>query len=785
MSHKLFPNNNDLYERYSELKSNDPYKAKRDKFIFNYNRQDWKRTNNPVCTKADPNLGQFKSKIDAAMNTFINVLTERNAWVKIIPKYANSGQTKNFSDKISSSFHKHFIRPWEDRFFTEVYCAMDMVFYGKACEHWPSAGCLYTENVPIEKVFPDSNASLNTKQWNYCFIEKDFTLAELWSIYEAGTGENEADQDFNREFLKDILDRPDHYSSIQLTESAKEIKGDISTSARDGLVTLVYAYIKENFKKKEKKVNLYVFPAEPKEYVKGKTGNASDKPDVKVLLEKKEYAECISEVVAIRAFQLSRKFWKFNSFAQQIYLSTMIYDKSMSLVLRAAKRNCIVYLKSGSPESQKKLIKQTDDEMQIVDSDVEYMQTGQNANIRELVEVTRQVVIETENGQNLAQAPGSQNVKGYAITAQEAQMRSQKIGEAESLNIKILMNGDVKLYKEIYRRAMEGDSEKSTKALDAFKQDMKEANIDPEFYKMDNVYFVPSFLNGGSQESRVRNSEAVFRALSINPTSPGQVKAQKDLIGALVGVEAIEDYISDKMAADPIFQKVGQENEALDNPHVNPSNVPVMPDDKHLMEIPIHLADYEVKLTQAGRMIEQSQSLNIPARKMLALSIAANLIIAQDNKGAHIQAHFQASMNSKENQQVSKPMMDKFSQLQSMQDKMTNQIVQLNEELDKILAESGIRDAELNHKKQMFALEEGHAKTMADLKTGQAVEKNQSAEEQRQAKSQASMEQTALKQASAEEKAKLDIQHQQTKNELDQQKEAAKIVSSSANTGPA
>jgi hypothetical protein len=196
------------------------------------------------------------------------------------------------------------------------------------------------------------------------------------------------------------------------------------------------------------------------------------------------------------------------------------------------------------------------------------------------------------------------------------------------------------------------------------------------------------------------------------------------------------------------------------------------------MEIPIHIADYEMKLQQANKMIEFAQT-QIPVRQLVMLSAAANLIMAQDNKGAHIQAHFQASMNSKENQDTMKPMIDKMKELQSMQDQMSDAIIKLNGELDKTFAESGIRDAELAHKKAMYQVEEDHAKKMSDLKTGSAVEKGMFMDEQRDKKAEAGLEQTALKQAAAEEKAKLDLQHQQQANELKIQQAAIPSTSDS------
>jgi len=761
-----------MYDRYYELKQNEPYAKKREAYLKNYNRGDWKRTSKAGCNKVDANFGQFKAKIDAAMNVFINVLTERNSNIKIVPRYAEAGKVKPISDKITAAFHRHFIKPWEGRFMDETMAAFDMILFGKGIEHWPNPGCVYSENIPVEKVFPDSNAGMDVKKWSYAFIEKDFTVAELYQIYESkGPNDTEYGQDFNKAYLKDILDNKSSYIKTKTgSEASKNTHGDMATSSSDEIITFVYAYIKEGFDSK-KKISLYVFPSELKEYKSA----SLDKPEVKILQEEKEYCECMSNAIAIRAFQLTRSYWKFNSFAQQIFLATSLYDKSMSLVIRAAKRNMVLYFKSDNPDTAKKLLNQSDEEVQVVSSGVDYLTTAQNSNTREVVEVVRQVMIDSENSQNIAQSPGSQNVKGYAITAQEAQIRSQKSGEAESLNIKVLMHNDLCLYKEIYRRAISvGTSSKLKKSLAAFKAEMEMYNIPEDQYDIDNVYFSPSFLNGGSQSTRIGNAQAVLAALMQSPTNPGQEQAQKDLVAALVGVEGVDDYISAKLGVNPIIVKVGSENEDLDNPNVNPANIPVLPDDKHLEELPFHVKDYEAKLTVAGNIIKAALGVTNKVRRLILLSSAQDLIAGQDNKGGHIQAHIQAAMTSEENQKFLAPLIEKFNELQAVQDQMTKQALQLNEKIDKGMQESDINNEELRHMQAMNQAAEAHAKTMNDIKVADTVEKRQSIGEQRKDKAMADEEKIVTNLAYQQQKSQQDLETKQKENELKIAAQAAK-----------
>lgn len=771
----LFPDADGMYERFQSLKRNDPYLSKRELYLRNYNRMPWKRTNKQSCKKQDANFGQFRFKVEAAIGVFINVLTERNSWVKIIPKFPKPGENiKPFSDKITTAFHKYFIRPWEDRFMTEIMNAFDMVMYGKAIEYWPSPACVYSENIPVEDVFPDTNAGLDPKKWSYVFIVKNFTLAELYAIKDATNEERKElayGEDFDPKYLGEIISDIETYSKSKSdSETSKEIQGEQSSSSRDTLVPIVYLYCKDNFHK-ENKISLYVFPAEVANYKDSNTSlypqGTPAAPKVKTLMEKKEYCECLSQVIAVRAYQITRNYWKFNSFAQQIYLATSLYDKSMSLVVRTAKRNSILYVKTDSPDTGKKLMNQTDDEVQVMDSGAEFAVTNGNNNIREVVEVMRQVMIDTENGQSLSQNPGGQNVKGYAITAKEAQIQATQKGESESLNIKILMNKDVALHKELYRRAIDvGTSPKFAKSLKLFKEEMEALSVPKEYYEYENVYFVPSYLNGGNQYARVQNAQGVLQVLSKAPGSPGEEQAQRDIIAAFVGVENVDAYIQNRLEVNPVLQKAGSENEDLDNPYANPANLQVLPTDKHLQELPIHIGDYQAKLQTASKIIEIAMKLPNRFQQLISLNAASGLIAAQDNKGAHIEAHIKAVATSKENQNAVTPMIQQFKQMQAQQDEMMKQISQLTDELNQSMQDNQMKDLEYDHAKRMKDLEVEKVSQLNSIGLAKALEQKDLAAESKQTKMALDEESKARDIGAKQAKASIDITAQQKQNEI-------------------
>ncbi len=755
----LFPDAQDMYDRYRSLRENDPYKGKRDAYMKNYYRQAWRRDDAANCNKKDPNFGQFKSKIDAAIAVFTNVNTERRSAFRVNPKYPKPGENiKPFSDKITSAFHKYFIRPWDDRFIDETMAAFDMVFYGKAIEFWKHPGSLYSCNVPVERVFPDTNACLNPKKWSYFFIEVQFTIAELYEILENEQNEEYELHQFDKTYLAEILESPETYARTKsATELGKHEQGEHGTGGRDHIIDIVFAYVKDNFKE-ENKVSVYAFPAE----MKNMDENTSEKIGVKTLIKKKGYCKCLSNCIAVRAFQLTRSYWRFNSFAQQIYLATMLYDKSMSLMIRAAKRNMILYFKSSNPDMQKKLLRQSDDEVQVVDPMVELVQTGTNNGVREIMEVTRQVMIDTENGQSLAQAPGSQNTKGYAITAQEATLRAQQTGDAESLSIKIMMNKDLAMYMEMYRRGVDlHTDEHAKKAFSLFKKELQLYNVPAEYYKYENIYLSVTGSTSGASYNRIQSAEKVLAALRVAPTNPGEAQAQRDLISAVVGIDNVESYIFEKNEVPPSVKKAGAENEDLDNPYVNPANVPVMPDDKHMEEIPVHMADYEQKMKFATGIFQKGMQHPNAVMKLILLTSARDLIKAQDNKGGHIQGHIKAVSTSKENVDYLGPMLGKFKEIQGVQDQLTEQIEKAIEETSGAMNQNDLHSEEVRHAKEMNTMKEQHAKTLNDIAVAKDIGKKQTADETRANKVEQQHEDAVQKLASKQAESELKITTEQ------------------------
>ena len=154
-----FKNAYDLHSRFTTAR--DELKAKEvqwENYIKAYNRWPYVKKNG----KQDANFGQFKFKIDNTVRVYLDLLTERQYWIRILPMNAESkDQQMDWSEKISSCWHESFIEPWMERTEHARNDVFDMVVFGKGIEYWSSQHCIYSESIPVTHVIPDKNAGMN------------------------------------------------------------------------------------------------------------------------------------------------------------------------------------------------------------------------------------------------------------------------------------------------------------------------------------------------------------------------------------------------------------------------------------------------------------------------------------------------------------------------------------------------------------------------------------------------------------------------------------------------
>lgn len=724
-----FTDPSDLHQKYVDIKGH----ASKEKSIQDDNLMkayDKKPLKNSRTGKLEPNHGQFSMRVDKVVETFMDYITESPERFKVNCMFQPEMEKQKFARLISSHFSDIFFKSWEDMLAEEAKAIFDMVMFSKGLMYWPEKVGYKSECVSTSCVFPDINAKMNPKTWNLLFIKKEITLIEL---YDIAYGEDDSDikKGWDKEAITRLLTNPVTDSSSE-TYLEQFNSGKAKQLVQDFTVTILDCYVKEYKEDKEgMRISKYVI-LESGDF-HGLNSKKTENPGY--LFKDNANRKCISQVMANRATSVTRSYWSSPSFAEKIYLSCKLYDQSTNAIIRAVIRNMTLFLKTkggGDDEIVDKLRNLGNSEVEMLPEDLELVQNQIRIPIQEAMTMVRQITFDVDSNLPSGQAIGSQNTKGYAITAKEAEIRSSNESNAESVMIKMFCSLDRFFYKETYRRALEAPSTEEKRLQTLFKRRMEYYNVPSEAYKPEDVVIEPVFSYGGSRSNKIQFAQSLYTAVSINASSDAQKSAKKQIVAAHVGESNVDEYfnqVQDEKNLLEVQQKAGSENEDMDNPNLNPQNVPVAKDDNHNLELVFHIQDYEFKLNVAMKMIEQA--LQYPSvMKITFLVTALDIIKAQDTKGAHIEAHFQyLNQDPTVNEESTKQIYAKFSELRKSQDELQ---VKAQAEVDNYLKENE-QDAgltiEQQHKKAMYAMEEEHQKTLNEIGLSKAVEQHEMGKE--------------------------------------------------------
>jgi hypothetical protein len=666
-SNRRFERVEDLWTRYKSLKDNTcDDRAAAENFMKAYERWSYRKKDG----KSEPNWGQFRGKIDNFIGTFEDIVTEREYWAKITPIEMHSSKEKTIdgedvkinkqriADKITSEFHELCIRPWMDRDEITRLSLFDMVMFSKGVVMWDSPNGVYPESVPWDRIFPDSRACMNPKKWDMCFVEKVYTAVELYSeIHDESTAQALGWSPKNvRRLLQEIGQLTDTTNGPNgaddgITEGRSN-KGGNLFSDPDLKITLVMAYVKE-YKPNDDgtQVNLYTFvhnrhAAQQSDKVRGKSGDGNT--PIGFLRVHEGIARDLGEVFSLDTHQAARSYYRCPSEAEMIYAACRFYDQGINKVIRAALRNMALMLKSENQDQQEKLKRLEIDEAVVMDPDVDVIQQRVQHDIKPVVEIVRQVMIDTDRSANVDLAAGSQNVKGRAITASEANIQLTESSKSQKKDIRLYVIGEKRKITEMYRRFVSDDTmvegDEGYKMHKLFKKRMKEAGISPKDYAPENVLVEPVFYNFGDPPEQIVQKAQVrlnaLRQLSTS-TSPGEQKAIREIVAATSSYADAEEFMAHSQN-EGFFNmsiiKAGIENSIMADPYLNRKNIHVLSEDKHFIELPIHIQDVEYKLNNAIGIIENLEGTpeeNVP----IQLDDATDIVVAMDNQMAHIEAH--------------------------------------------------------------------------------------------------------------------------------------------------
>lgn len=776
----------DLWTRFNDIKEKYNEKIKnREAIIRAYERQAYRQGR-------DPNWGQFRGMIGKAIKQVVNTLLNRKVWARIETREGDDNSIQ-WSDDITEAFHKYCIKPWHKKDQLSIAIAKDAVLWNKAFLHWCSPFECYPEYLGIDDVYFDMNTKLDLDTCEICFIRKRMSLIQLYDKIEGDDGYTEGwNKTAVMQCLTDFADTLKSDSEDSVTEVFK--RGGLTQADRDKRISLLFCYIKEyepaeeDHERAGNQYTLYVIPESPQGFGILKDGrtNEDEVRERDYLLFNDYNCKSLTQVIGVQSMHYMDSIHSEDSFARQIFTTCKFYDNAMNRMIRAALRALKLYIKTSNPKTKAQLKASTDSEVEFLgDSDtVEQVQIRQN--IGDVAQIARRAVIDM-NEQFGTEFKGSANSeKGYPLTKGEAEIEANKLNDANSTDVKIMVSQNRATVEEIYRRfLLSQDHCAAYRGLEQFKKEMKKKKIPSSAYAYENVCVYSRYNQfAGSASASVSAAEALLQATQIVVSSPAEARAKRELLSALSGEANVSDFDTQVAQFDNELFIIGQENVDLDDPDILPVNIPVSSSDSHLLHIRGHLIDMQEKLRNANqKLVEYANTQSY--RRLFILNSVANIVNAQDNKGAHIQAHIQLLSKDETHKDDLAQIMPVLRQTNQQQDLLANQILQAQQREETNQKIVSADDQAFQHQQRMNELQAQAFEAQKNYDLGkvasqtqarqQVTEQNQQIKVQHKQQDQELKTQgTAIDLAAKEEAAKLDIGKKAALNRLDIQKAANK-----------
>lgn len=780
-SSRRFTDANDLWTRFTELREKvNEGKRNREFLMQSYQRKPWRTKDGNL----EPNWGQFQFKIDEKVRMLAGVSLERRTWCRIETHYSDrKDENDEYSDLITEAFHKYCLNPWSEKDELTFKTTFDAVMFSKGVLQWQTPLGCYPCTVNIEDVYPDTNASICPKTWDYVFIRKRYSLVELYQKIE--------DKDilkiegWNKEAVLTLIGKcaEEFKNASPDTVMERLRRGEVQQLTQDQQISLLFCYVKE-YKKNEdnNQISLYVIPEEDQYYKMSERSDGKVRKTDFIRFSPHAY-KCFSNIVATRSSQLTDGYYSAPSFAEEIFLVCKEYDRITNRSIAAIGINTSVFLKVNNQQTKEKLQKLREGLVHILGDGDDVTTLKVPIDPRLMTETMRGLMQDSEK-YNTATFQGSEG-RRYPLTAREVGVQQQYFDSTQSTETKIWVSRDRDMLDEIFCRFTDEDAMQEGwpgyEGFKQFKKFLKQNGVPPQAWKKENIVLYSRYNQfAGNASSRYQTAQALVQATQLKPASPAEYRAKIELIASIVGEANLSDYMDQNFQFDDEIVLVGQENQDLDDPGLNPANVPVLPNQNHVFHVEHHLEDYTQKLKVGNQMIQLIVQTPQSPRKSILLYGSIQIVNSQDFKAAHIVAHLQQLQSDHGKQDDIKRFQEVLSQLQSEHDSLKKKLQQLDqEEQQQYQQQAGdpLNDLEYQHKMKMYQLDEMHQETINNLGLQKAIQQTESRQQNsirnQEIKEDAKLKDIELKQqdkameiAAKQEKARLDLQ----KESLSQQR---------------
>lgn len=757
------------YERLSELMGHferclslKPRKTW-DAIMGQFERLPWKHDDG--CPA--PCFGGLRFAVRKRLSAFVDYAVERERWAWVQTREGwREGLQRRWSDLISAAFHEHCVREWGLAFHEILLAVRDMLLFRCGIFGWLDGG-LYPRSLETGHVWPDREAGMTPDEFNIVHICRRMSAAELHRAASTAEGRS---MGWSKDAVAFLLKRECHSVKDDSHDSIflKFASGGVPQDEADRSIDIVYSLITEL----DGSLTLRIWPASGSSL--GKKDKAAQ-DGIGPLCVREKAAAKASHLLQIVSSDPLRKYHEGKSFAELVYTVHKTYDLVTFRVLQAIEDNMRVYYKTSSQQHFERMKKMRHDQHVLLPPGTDIETQRVQRPVADAMSVLRSLMSDQQEG------AGQYSVSGESSQPKTARQSEIDFGmetAIQSAEVKVFNAYFTGLVAELYRRfASTPESSPHRPAFKRFKEFLDHHGVPESAWAFENVR-VSSLVSpgAGSPAARVQAARTTLEALSVPAGSPGERRAQRDLIAAVQGIEHVDSYIpQDEAMTVPEDSLIGLENDALSTPDANPKGLAVHPQHLHFRHVPMHIEDSKLSLEAAFKLMGSLDSFG--QDKGVILKTIQDMLIGVDNKLAHARAHLQVASRSRDKgrQARIKQFEQAIAGLNRAQDQLEQQ---LNEALQARAQEQPAQEPpEVAHKRTMYQLEEEHTARMLAFDS----QKQQSKAEQLRQQSAAN---TVHKQRLETYKAASEVRRGVMRTASEIQNEKAKASSSNGSSGP-
>lgn len=598
----------DVRALWKEYRQQDPALGKRENILKAYYRHPHVVKNLDDCLlerPANANYGMLAMAVDRQKKIFLDMVRSSvsafRITVKDRVKVKGRGSKSDWSERITGAFQKFCIRRWTRWDYNMQIVILNMLLYSRGPIWWRDNTTIDARALGTGRLFAPADAGHLPDEWDSCCVEWNMTYAELWDKIDVEGWDSDQIKELCKAGSASAGEK-DAEKAIQEWESGTGKSIIAGKRSRD----LVWFYQRNN----SGSIDMYIIPEEA--------------PGVETapLYYRRGAIKKMSNVVALIVENPALgSFYKTPSFAESIYVSSMVFDDRTNKAGDAAALNMMLMLQGGDEATFRRQGKIKLRDRIWFPPGTTPAQVKFVLPVQESMDFARSIHQMTMNQSGVAQIGGTNDAGAKTPKSATQSWFDGKTSEAmQSSDLKAFASGLTPFGKELYARFVSltsADNAEMHEAKTEFVEYLEARGIPEAAWQPKNVEIECRLnLAAGSPATKMQNSMATFDVLAKRPSSRGEKLAQRNALVAINGEDALDDY--DAEDANPITtpedRLIGHENEQMRDAGAKIENLPPMADDDHLR----HLFGREVGGMVPGHLNDAWETI-LEARQLLSV----------------------------------------------------------------------------------------------------------------------------------------------------------------------